>query len=131
MSRRTNNRSTTTAKTIEFPAKTPTVVIRRYPIPARPGNSHHTTTTPMQHQQQQDPNHSPVPELTTSELYRIFFDHLRADPAIRDKAIQILQTIEAEQQKKAAAQVCPTCLRPYAVEPPANNNHNKEGKRTK
>ena len=120
---RTSNRSTT-AKTIEFPATKPTV-LQRYPAAARPGNSHYTTTAPPQPQQQPEPQNTLPPDLTTGELSAILFKHLRADPATRDKALQILQTIEAEQQKKAEACICPTCRRPLGADA---KHANKQGK---
>jgi hypothetical protein len=120
MSRRTNNRSLT-AKTIEFPA----AALRRYPV-ARPGNSHNATSASSQ----QPSGNNPVPDLTAGELSAILFDHLRADVATRDKALAILQTIEAEQQKKAAAYACPTCRRPFVGES-GENNSNQKGKRSK
>jgi hypothetical protein len=124
MYRRTNSRSTT-AQTIEFPAAT----LRRYPVP-RPGNSHHATSASTQ----QPAAHNPFPDLTAGELSAILLDHLRADAVTRDKALAILQTIEAEQQKKAAAHVCPTCLRPLNAESQNNNsssNSSKKGKHSK
>ena len=115
MSRRTNSRSST-AQTLEFPAN----FVRRYLV-VGPGISHHATTaSPQPQQQQPEPQNTLPPDLTTGELSAILFQHLRADPATRDKALQILQTIESEQQKKAEACICPTCRRPLGAATDAN-----------
>lgn len=62
----------------------------------------------------------PFPDITVGELSMILFDKLRDDPATREKALQILDAIEAEQARKAAAYICPTCRRPLGH---SNSNH--------